>query len=208
MDNNGFLGFVYVRELMWGFCSDIDESFPVNSKLSVTPLEFDYQNNEILYSVKACLVNQFDEAVDHLIKGNRYKGKIIRHFTNLARVQVQSNGYIVQGYVHKSEISNLAFVENEDIADFLPIDSEFSFELKRLDNRNKIIELTRRSVVSSDFSDLEYGETIDVKIVKCDSDGAYFYEDECEGIITENYDKLNVGDDKEVYLVSQGEFSV
>ena len=80
--------------------------------------------------------------------------------------------------------------------------------MKRLDNRNKIVELTRRSVVSSDFSDLEYGETIDVKIVKCDSDGAYFYEDEYEGIITENFDKLNVGDNKEVYLVSSGEFSV
>ncbi len=208
MDNNAFLGFVYVRELMWGFCSDIDDSFPVNSKISVTPLEFDYQNNEILYSVKACLVNQFDEAISHLIKGEQYKGKIIRHFTNLARVQIESNGHIVQGYVHKSEISNLAFIENEDVADFLPIDSEFLFELKRLDNRNKIVELTRRSVVSSDFSDLEYGETIDVKIVKCDSDGAYFYEDEYEGIITENFDKLNVGDNKEVYLVSSGEFSV
>lgn len=208
LDDNDFIGFVYVRELMWGFCSDIEDNFPIKSKIVVKPIEFDYQNNEVVYSIKACMKNQYEEAVDHLIIGEKYIGRIIRHFTNLARVQIQSNGYTIQGYIHKSEISNIAFVENEEIECFLPLDSEFTFELKRRDNRNKIVELTRRSIVSSDFIDLEYGDTIDVKVVKCDSDSAYFYENDCEGIISENFDKILVGADTEVYLInSDGEFS-
>jgi ribosomal protein S1 len=194
---------------MWGFCSNIIDNFPINSNISVKPIDFDYQNNEIRYSIKACMKNQFDEAVDELIIGENYKGKVIRHFTDLARIQIQSNGFAVQGYIHKSEISNIAFLENEDISNFLPLDSEFSFKLKRRDNKNKIIELSRKSVVSSDFSELEYGDTIDVKIVKKDANGAYFYEDDCEGVITENFDNVSIGEDKEVYLInSNGEFSL
>jgi ribosomal protein S1 len=169
LKDTGFIGFVYVKELMWGFCSDINKSFPVNSEIVVTPIEFDYQNNEILYSIKASMKNQYDDAVDHLVIGEKYKGTIIRHFTDLARVQLNSNGYIIQGYIHKSEISNIAFVENEDIKNFLPIDSEFTFQLKRRDNRNKIVELSRRSVVASDFSNLDYGDTLDVKVIKFDT---------------------------------------
>jgi small subunit ribosomal protein S1 len=209
ISDNNYIGFVYVQELMWGFCSNIIDNFPINSNISVKPIDFDYQNNEIRYSIKACMKNQFDEAVDELIIGENYKGKVIRHFTDLARIQIQSNGFAVQGYIHKSEISNIAFLENEDISSFLPLDSEFTFKLKRRDNKNKIIELSRKSVVSSDFSEIEYGDTIDVKIVKRDANGAYFYEDDCEGVITENYDNVSIGEEKEAYLInSNGEFSL
>jgi len=189
----GFTGFVYAKELMWGFCSDIRNSFPVDSNISVTPILFDYQNNEIVYSIKACMRNQYDEAVEQLTIGEVYTGKIIKHFTDLARVQLEFKDFTIQAYIHKSEISNIAYVENEDIKYFLPIDKSFDFELKRKDNRNKIVELSRKNMVSSDFEELEYGDTIEVEIVKCDNDGAYFYEEEFEGKITETNEKLSSG---------------
>ncbi len=206
---SGFTGFVYAKELMWGFCSDIRNSFPVDSNISVTPILFDYQNNEIVYSIKACMRNQYDEAVEQLTIGEVYTGKIIKHFTDLARVQLEFNDFTIQAYIHKSEISNIAYVENEDIKYFLPIDKSFDFELKRKDNRNKIVELSRKNMVSSDFEELEYGDTIEVEIVKCDNDGAYFYEEEFEGKITENHEKLSVGMNREVFLINKaGEFSL
>lgn len=204
-----FIGFVYARELMWGFCSDIRNSFPSGSKINVTPIDFDYHTNEIIYSIKAITKNQYDEAVEQLIIGEKYKGKIIRHFPDLARVQIKSNGYTIQGYIHKSEISNIVFIENEDIKNFLPLEMIFEFELKRRDNRNKIVELSRKSIVSNDFEELEYGDTLEIKIVKCSSDGAYFYNDNCEGKITENYERLSVGMQKEAFLINRkGEFSI
>jgi len=207
--DSGQIGFVYIRELMWGFCSDVGESFPVKSQIVVRPLEFDYQNNEILYSIKATMRNDFDKASEKLIIGDEYKGKVIRYFPNLVRIQIQAEDYTVQGYIHKSEISNIAFVENEDIPNFLPIDSEFTFKLKRRDNRNKIVEVSRKQVVSNDFNYLEYGDVINVTVVKCDSNAAFFYENESEGIITENHESVSVGDNVEAYLInSEGEFSI
>lgn len=209
LNESSYVGFVYVKELMWGFCSDIEKSFPINSTISVKPIDFDYQTNEIQYSVKACSINNFEEAVDHLIIGEEYKGKVLKHFPDIARIQIQSNGHTIQGYIHKSEISNIAFVDDEDIKRYLPINSEFNFELKRRDNKNRIIEVSRKNIISSDFSDLEYGDVLEVTVVKKDSNGAYFYENEMEGIISEKFDNIQIGSKVEVYLVnSSGEFSL
>jgi len=206
---SGNIGFVYVRELMWGFCSDIEKSFPLNSTISVIPIDFDYQNNEIQYSVKACFKNDYEEVVDFMVIGKEYKGKVLKHFPDIARIQIQLNGHTVQGYIHKSEISNIAFVDDEDIKRYLPINSEFNFELKRRDNKNKIIEVSRKNIVSSDFSDLEFGDVLEVTIVKKDSKGAYFYENEMEGIISEKFDSVQIGSKIEVFLInSKGEFSL
>jgi ribosomal protein S1 len=200
---SGLIGFVYAKELIWGFCSDFGNSFPEKSQIKVTPIDFDYHNNEIVFSIKACSKNQYDEAAEQLIIGEKYTGKIIKHFTDLARVQLTSNGYTIQGYIHKSEISNVVYIDNEDVKNFLPLEKTFTFELKRRDNKNKIVELSRRNIVSNDFDDLEYGDIVDVEIVKCDTKGAYFYEDKCEGKITENFEKLSVGMKKEIFLINR-----
>jgi ribosomal protein S1 len=205
---NDFFGFVFARELMWGYCANIGISFPLHSEIQVTPIEFDYQTNEIIYSIKDCYKNQYDDIVDNLIIGEKYNGKILKHFTGLARVQLEINGYTIQGYIHKSEISNIAFVEETDIQRYLPIDRTFMFELKRRDNRNKVVELSRKNVVKNDFEYLDYGDVIDVEIVKTESDRAYFYEDEHEGVITEKYEGVAVGANVEVFLVSSDEFSL
>ena len=199
-----FEGFVYVRELMWGFCSSIESSFPINSVILVKPIDFDYQNNEIYYSIKACLVNQYEDAVDELIIGETYSGKIIKHFPELARVELKSSGYLVQGYIHKSEISNIAFIENDDISKYLPFDKTFDFILKRRDSKNKIVELSRKELVSYEFDELEYGDTIEVEIVKVDKSGAYFYDNVIEGKITDKFTDISVGATKEIFLISSG----
>ncbi len=206
---SSFIGFVYARELMWGFCSDIEKSFPVDSFINVKPIYFDYHNNEVNYSIKACFKNDYDEIIDELIIGETYSGIVIRHFPDLARIELSINGSKLQGYIHKSQISNIAFIENGDIEKFLPLEKSFRFILKRRDERNKMVELSRKSFLYENTIDLDYGDVIEVEIVKLDKPCAYFYENEIEGKITENFKGLTVGSDVEVFLINKdGEFGV
>jgi ribosomal protein S1 len=209
LDKFNKYGFVYAKELMWGFCSNIEENFPIESRIKIKPIDFDIQNNEISYSIKACQVNDYDKVSDDLIIGEQYNGKIIKHFTDMAIIEINVNSHLIQGYIHKSEISNIEFVAQNEIDKFLPIDNYFNFHLKRRDNKNKVIELSRKSFLISNHQVLEYGDTLLVKIVKVHKDYAFFYEDLIEGKITENFNKLTNEDEVDVFLInSKNEFSV
>ena len=206
---NDFTGFVYAKELMWGFCSDIEHSFPINSSVNVKPIEFDYNTNEIIYSIRKCYDNDYEIVKGELEIGNIYTGKIIKHFPDIARVEIEYNKKTIQGYVHKSEISNLVYIDGDDINKYLPLEKTFSFILKRKDSRNKIIELSRKKYLEKQKLKMEYGDTIEATIVKVERSRAIFYENEMEGIITENYQGLNQNEKVDVYLINNnGEFGV
>lgn len=198
-----FSGFVHIKELMWGYCCDIEDSFPIGSMISIIPFEFNYHNDEIQYSVKRVLRNDYDTIASNLIIGedNIYQGTINGYHPNIARVEVAIENYILQGYIHKAEISNLVYIENDDIEYYLPIGTNFGFCIKRKDVKNKVVELSRKKILNS--IDLEYGETISARVVKIAHDKAYFYEDEIEGIISENFKHLKINDKPDVYLLDR-----
>jgi ribosomal protein S1 len=207
--DSGIKGFVYAKELMWGFCSNIEESFPTSSSFKVKPIEFDYNSNEILYSIKDCYRNDFEKIYNSFNIGDTCKGKVIRHFPNITRVEIVLNGNIIQAYVHKSEISEIFFIEDQEMSSFLPLESTFNFQIKRIDKRNKIVELSRRSYLNSTNTQLNYGDTIEVNVIKKEKNRAIFYENEIEGIITENFQDLQPPINVEVYLLdSEGNFGI
>ena len=202
-------GFVYVGELMWGFCSKIETIFPVDSNINVRAVSYNINKNELEFSIRQCQQNDFKDVVKTLAKGQSYKGKILRHVGDICQVELSVANKVVQCYVHKSEVSNKSFVTPADFPKYLPIDSEFSFRTKRVDKRNKIFELSRKKHLAllSEVTDFE--NPISMRVIRVEYNGAIAYSDNAEGRITINYHNLEQGSMVKAYPInSNGEYQV
>lgn len=204
LTGSDLVGFVYAKELMWGFCSDMENSFPVDTLIKVKPIDFDYNANELLYSIKACYRNDFEKIGNQINVGNTIKGKIIKHFPNITRVEIILNSFIIQAYIHKSEISNIFYIEDHKMSMYLPLEKSFDFHIKRIDKKNQIVELSRKSFLTQEELQLDYGETIEVEVIEIEKNKAVFYENEIEGFITENFQNLKPHQKAEIYLLDGG----
>jgi hypothetical protein len=87
---------------------------------------------------------------------------------------------------------------------YLPLESSFDFNVKRIDIRNKIVELSRKSFLKNRHIQFDYGETIEVEVIEIEKNRAIFYENDFEGSITENFQNLIPHQKVEIYLLDSG----
>ena len=135
-------------------------------------------------------------------------GKVIEYFENSVHIEITQNKHTVQAYILKKNISNYAFIENEDLKFYLPIGNNFSFYLLDINEERQTISLTRKEYLEQS-SLPNYGEKISVKYVKENHSKGYIYSDDLEGWVKLPDKSIPIGTDVEAMLISSiGEFTI
>ncbi|HLW31213.1 MAG TPA: S1 RNA-binding domain-containing protein [Aequorivita sp.] len=202
-------GFVHISELIWGFCTDIESIFPAGSKINVRGISYDFHKNQIEFSIRECYQNDFQDFQRESELNDMFNGRVVKHIGDICRVEIGYKDKKVQGYIHKSEISNYSFVTSGDLPIYLPVGAEFSFSSKRLNKKNKVVELSRRKYLNDKMHLLDYGDSIEMIVVKKESDSAFVYGNNAEGKIISDYEELEIGRAVKAYPINKnGEFQV
>ena len=199
-------GFVHWSELIWGKISSVSECFSVGQSISVIALEYVDDFNSIRFSCKRSRTHQFDELIDSELQ--IVTGTILNAYGQICCIEINTGSLIAQAYIHKSKISNCAFLTNDDIAWYLPKDKAFEFTIERTDMNYKIIELSRKEfLLDRPLPDL--GVSYRARITKKYKGKTFIYSNDLEGyIIGENL--ANLGSVIEVIPVntSSNEFVI
>ncbi len=208
--NDGAIsGFVHISELIWGFCNDIESIFPLKSEISVRAINYEFNDDKLHFSIKRCIQNDFDKVIKTFDKSLSYDGQILKYIGDICRVELIIGNNKLQGYVHKSEVSGRSYIKSDDFEIYLPIHETFSFRIKKVNKKNKILELSRRAFLASVPEIEDYGTPIKVKVVRREFDCAFVYSNTAEGRIIDNYEKLAVGTELDVYPINNnGEFQI
>ena len=160
-----YTGYLPKSEITWLFCDDVLKELKVGDPIKVKLLKINEWHNNITVSSKQTELNRYDEYVCGSQVGNVVKAKVISYHDNCVRVKIFYNGeYCVEGYVHKSEISFILYVDNDNMIQLLRKDSVYSFLVKKYFESAKIVEVSRKAFLRSNISALRLDGSYNVFI--------------------------------------------
>lgn len=175
-------GFVHWSELAWGNIYPMSDNFFVGDNILVKIINYKDEYDSIQYSCKRCVTHQFDQFSAGFNDLDYVNGKIIKHYSQIAIVEITYNEMVVQAYIHKSKISNCSYIIQEDLPNYLPIGSIFSFVVENIDKKFSVIELSRKTYLS-EIREVKLGESYQVQLVKKYQNRISFYSNDIEGYI-------------------------
>jgi ribosomal protein S1 len=190
---NEITAFVPLRDLMWMFCARISDYFSVGDKIETRVMDYLRDSDSLLCSTKARYTNDFSEFVKMAGVGEMVIGKVLNIFKDVARVQIEKGSIVVQGYIHKSQISRIAFLTDDDIKNYIANGNKYSFLVRRFDAKNQIIELSRRRLLNINAAEMTYDTEVQGTISLITRDKSFFYSENCEGFISIGRENLYVG---------------
>lgn len=173
-------GFIHWFEIGYGSIGRFENIFKQGDVIKAVVSGFDAEKNSLKFSIKRQFTHQFDEWAMLIDIDAPLKGKVIGYFENSAQIELSQNGFTVQGFILRKVVSNFAYVEIDDLPNYLPIGDSFHFYIYEINDDRKTISLTRSEYLEQS-EEPNYGEKIKVKYVKENHTKGYFYSDELEG---------------------------
>lgn len=202
-------GFIHWSEIGYGSVGRFENIYKQGDKIQAVVSEFDAEKNSLKFSIKRQFTHQFDEWAAAIDDNAPLKGKVIGYFENSAQIELTQNGFTVQAYILRKSVSNFAFVESEDLPNYLPIGDSFHFYIYEINEDRKTISLTRTEYLQQ-TKEPNYGDKIKVKYVKENHSKGYFYSDELEGWTSIPEKDIKFGSIIDVILVSyfKGQYEI
>ena len=186
--------------MVWGNIDSISANFSIFDKIKVKVVDYKEEHNSIKYSRKRALLHQFAEFKDVFDNSDFVEGTITDNYTTIATVEIKYKGLIVQGFIHKSKISNCCYILDNDIPTYLPIGKTFSFIVDKIDDRHSIIHMSRKKYLE-EVKKIELGKSYLVYYTKSDRSKSFFYSNNLECYIRGEKD-LATGKEIEVIPVN------
>jgi len=202
-------GFIHWFEIGWGSVGRFETLYNQGDKITAVVSEFDGDKNSLKFSIKRQFIHDFDDWVKAIDENEPIEGKVIEYFENSVQIELEQSGYRVQAFILRKHISSYAYVEFDDLTNYLPIGETFHFYILEINEDRKTVSLTRNEYIDS-FVEPEYGEKTQVKYVKENHSKAYFYSDDLEGWTSIPEKHIKIGDIIEVIPVthSTGEYQI
>jgi small subunit ribosomal protein S1 len=146
-----------ISEVVWGYCGSLEQLIQVGATIKVVPFVYDPNSDNIMASAKRARPNDFEAVRGSLIEGAVLEAEVVALGQGCVYTNSLVDGRAVAGYVHKSQMSNVIYVTQDEVIRILPVGSSFSFVVKRLDDRHRVVELSRKSWLQRSFLSLDYG---------------------------------------------------
>lgn len=202
-------GFIHWFEIGYGSVGRFENIYKQGDKIKAVVSEFDAEKNSLKFSIKRQFTHQFDDWAVAIDDNAPLKGKVIGYFENAAHIELTQNGFTVQAFILRKFISNYAFVESDDLPNYLPISESFHFYILEINEDRKTISLTRSEYLKQS-EEPNYGEKIKVKYVKENHSKGYFYSDDLEGWTSIPEKDIKFGSSIEAMPVSHstGEYEI
>jgi small subunit ribosomal protein S1 len=147
-----------ISEVVWGYCDALERIVQVGTEVRVVPFDYNPASDSIVVSAKRARPNDFDALREQLNEGTTLEAEVIAIGRDQVYVNSVLDGRPAAGYVHKSQVSNLIFVTPDEMSQVMPIGSKHSFVVRRRDDLNRVVELSRRAWLQQSFLSLEYGQ--------------------------------------------------
>lgn len=202
-------GFIYWFEIGYGSVGRFEKIYKQGDKIKAVVLEFDAERNSLKFSIKRQFIHQFKEWAAAIDDNAPIQGKVIGYFENAAQIELTQNGFTVQAFILRKFISNYAFVESDDLPNYLSIDESFHFYILEINEDRQTVSLTRTEYLEQS-EEPNYGDKMIVKYVKENHSKGYFYSDELEGWTSIPEKDIKFGSTIEVIPVahSTGEYKI
>lgn len=176
-----YKGYLPKSEVTWLFCEDITKVLKVGEIFKVRLMQINYWYNNIIVSAKRAEVNNYDQYKENHSVGSLAQAKVFSYCGSLVRLKLfDGTGYCVEGYVHKSEITYLLFLEEEDMGRFLKRDNVYNFVIKKFIDSLQIVELSRKAYLKGNIKNLKAEGVYKVEIISVLKEKVYLHCDEFE----------------------------
>lgn len=202
-------GFIHWFEIGYGSVGRFENTFREGDKIKVVVYDFDSEKNSLKFSIKRKFTHQFNDWVTAINYNEPVKGKVIGYFENAAQIELTQNGFTVQAFILRKSVSNYAFVESDDLPNYLPIGESYHFYISEINDDWQTISLMRTEYLEQSKKP-EYGNKIKVKYVKENHTKGYFYSDELEGWTNIPKKDIKFGSTIEIMPISHstGEYEI
>lgn len=182
--NSEIKGYLHVSEVLWGYCQNISDHIVMNQQIHVRLLEYNPNFDSITVSVKRCVPNYFQEFKMQAKPGDVVRGCV--EYFNIDKIGIRINfgsNLSVIGYVHKSELSHLVFIDEATLKEILEKGRDYWFVIKRFDEPRECVELSRKHYLSRNFNELVVGQEDEVVMINKSRRKLFLYGDKFEGIL-------------------------
>jgi ribosomal protein S1 len=184
LESEEVTGYLHVSEFMWNYCGDMQDHLKAGQQINVKVLSYDPSYENIRISSKQCYPNNFEEFIEQFRIGDDLRGIIKCVVDDRVLVLLTFNRNLqLEGYVHKSEMSNICFVDDNLMKKIFLIENEFLFTVKRIDEKFKVVELSRKRFLQKNISKLQYGDVYEATVTNKHFDDIYIYGDIFEGLL-------------------------
>ncbi len=162
---DGHAAWLPVGELSWLFCNDPSLLLSVSQIVAAKVIDYKPADDRLFVSVRQIHVNEYEEIERMASVGDVFQASVIHRIGASVSVNLMAaDGRACAGYVHKAEVTNLAFVNDNELTNFLPVGESFPVVVKKFDDRHRIIEVSRKEYLRKALESLEYGEVFPVRI--------------------------------------------
>lgn len=179
-----FRAFLHISEIIWSYCDNIDKHLSIGQTIQVCMIAYDFKREEIFVSIKQLTKNSFEELILKYNEGDEVKGILLNTIDDRIFVHILVNNTDrAIGYVHKSEISNLFYVSPSNINKIFNLGDTYTFAIKKIQKRNRIVELSRNIVFKEQHKSLQLGVEYEGKILRRINRNPVFYSSHFEAIV-------------------------
>jgi ribosomal protein S1 len=204
LNNGQFEGFLPRAEASWHYCDDLRRFFKIGDEIKVRLLSINQHHNNLVISAKQVEDNKYDSFISSASLSTIVKARIIDYYDGMARVKIfYCDDFCVEGYVHKSELSTLTFITENNMPLFLEQNKVYDFEIKRFAVERKLVELSRKSFLKNNMRTLEVSSEHTVKVVSLKDGEACVTCNAFEAnLIKPKNKRIKVGEEISSYIVA------
>lgn len=168
-----------MRDTFWW--GDLRRSLNVGRTLDVKVIAYDFGHDSITVGTKGVTCNGFSEVVRRVSVGDTVVCEVLFNGYDRLVVLVMLDTYRAHGYVHVSEISDLMFVTDAIMRRVFVRGTCWSCIIKRFDEKNECIELSRKAFLKQNVSTLQFAEPYEVEVIEGRRGELVGYSDQVEG---------------------------
>jgi ribosomal protein S1 len=201
--NTDLEGFLPVREVTWGYCGSVEAVFEMNQIISVRPISYREDWDSIAVSAKAARTNDYETLRGRFNEGDTLQGAIWAVGTDIVYVDLDIGSTTAAGFVHISEVSNWIRVTPELLKELMPKSALYTFTIKRFDDVHRVVQISRRRWLQSNYTRLDYGVPYRCRVVSVGGGKILLYGNDLERKVPGS--DLVSGKEIEVFVARKGE---
>jgi ribosomal protein S1 len=190
LDDSVIEGYLHIGEVIWGYCTGIENYLKQGERVQVKVLDYNPVYDKIIVSAKRCVKNNFLEFSNRHKVGDVVNASLKFIQKDRAQIQIDFNDNLsVQGYVHKSELSNLLYIDEDVIKNILKPEYIYPMVVKRINYNLEIVELSQKQYFDRNISQLEYGREYEVLQIQRIKNHIYIRAQDFEALLNPNDSK-------------------
>jgi small subunit ribosomal protein S1 len=198
---NSIKGFIHVSEVTWGNAYPLSQNYSEGETIDAKVSSYNDDRNNILLSVKRLYQHDYERFKEEYQVGNTIQGVVIYTRTTFSLIKVEEINYDVYGYIRLNNVSNICFLESDDLKKYLIPGQKYHFRITGLNDKFESIELNRRQYLN-DIREVTLGDTYDATYTTSKGRNGFFYSDNLEGKFIIDGQQLETGGQIEVLPIS------